>query len=92
VPDTAPLVTIADAVPRTVSRIEGAIVSIEVAPQEGPCELIARISDGTGVLDGVFMGRRIIPGITPGARIGLQGTVVAAVEAPRIFNPAYELL
>ena len=85
-------VAIRDAVTRAVARIEGTVVSIQVAPLEGPCELVARIDDGTGILDSVFMGRRVIPGIEPGVHIGVHGTVVAADEAPRIFNPVYELL
>ena len=50
-----------------------------------------QLDDGSGRIDAVFMGRRSIPGIEPGARLTLEGTVCAAQALPRMFNPRYEL-
>lgn len=87
----ADTVTIADAAPRTVVRLCGRIAHIVVSPAQGPSQLVARIDDGTGVVDVVFMGRRSIPGIEPGQRIAVEGRVVMGDEAPCIYNPRYEL-
>lgn len=82
---------IADAAARTVVRVCGRIAHVEVAPLQGPSQLIARVDDGTGVLDAVFMGRRLIPGIRPGQRLSIEGRVVADQAGLRIYNPRYEL-
>lgn len=87
----ADTVTIAEAAPRTVVRLCGRISHIEVSPAQGPSQLIARIDDGTGVVDAVFMGRRSIPGIEPGQHIAVEGRVVPEPGAARIYNPRYEL-
>jgi RecJ-like exonuclease len=87
----ADTVTIANAAPRTVVRLCGRISHIEVSPSQGPSQVVARIDDGTGVVDAVFMGRRLIPGIEPGQHISIEGRVVPDAEAPRIYNPRYEL-
>lgn len=82
---------IAQASARTVIRVCGRIAHVEVAPLQGPSQLVARIDDGTGVLDAVFMGRRLIPGIRPGQRLAIEGRVVADESGMRIYNPRYEL-
>ena len=70
--DAAPPVpaatSVSEAVNRTVVRICGRIAYIEVAAQQGPAQVLASIDDGTGAVEAVFMGRRIIPGIRPGKR------------------------
>ena len=82
---------IASARPREVATLAGRVVSIEVQPHNGAPSLTVRISDGTGVADAVFMGRREIPGVTPGAHVTVSGRVSAADTAPRLFNPRFEL-
>lgn len=82
---------VADAADRTVVRICGRISHVEVAPLQGPAQLLASIDDGTGAVEVVFMGRRIIPGIRPGQLIGVTGRLVTEGGARRIYNPRYEL-
>ncbi len=77
---------------RTVTRLEGRIAAIQVEPQEGPCQLIARVEGEGSLVDAVFMGRRVIPGIEPGARLAIEGMLTEHDGVPCIFNPRYELL
>lgn len=83
--------TIAAAEPREIVTVGGRVVSIEVQPRNAAPTLTARISDGTGAIDAVFLGRRDIPGVTPGAHITVSGCVTAAQTAPRLFNPRFEI-
>lgn len=89
---TSTYAPIAGVVERSLARVCGRIISIQVEPKGVAPTLTVRVSDGTGRIDAVFMGRRSIPGIEPGQRIGLEGRVCAAQAAPRMFNPRYELL
>lgn len=82
---------ISELAPRSVARVGGRISSVEVSPADGPAELIARVSDGTGTLQVVFMGRRLVAGVHAGQQITIEGRVVDSHEGPRIFNPRYEL-
>lgn len=71
--------------------VHGRVASVRVEPGDAaPC-LTARVQDDTGVIDAVFMGRREILGIEPGAVIDLQGRVSAGESTSRMYNPAYVL-
>jgi hypothetical protein len=83
--------SVAESADRAVVRVCGRIAYVEVAPQQGPARLLASVDDGTGSLEAVFMGRRIIPGIRPGQRISIEGRIVTEGGVRRIYNPRYEL-
>ncbi|WP_062079323.1 OB-fold nucleic acid binding domain-containing protein [Demequina globuliformis] len=87
----ADVVPISAARARTEASVRGRIVSIRVEPRDAAPQLTARIDDGSGRLDVVFMGRREVPGIEPGAIVSVHGRVSAAEALPRIFNPEYTL-
>lgn len=82
---------IAEVPARVIAQIEGRIVSIHVEPADVAPTLVARVDDGTGQLDAVFLGRRSIDGIEPGRVLALEGRVSVANGRPRIYNPRYEL-
>lgn len=82
---------ISDLHPRDMATVEGRIVAITVVPQDSAPRLTARIDDGTGRIDAVFMGRRAIAGIEPGARVCVAGRVCEAEAAPRLYNPRFEI-
>ncbi len=77
---------------RAIARLRGRIVSIEVEPLDAPPQLTVRIQDSWGRLDAIFMGRRSIPGIEPGAVVAVEGRVCESESIPRLFNPKYELV
>ncbi|WP_061962221.1 OB-fold nucleic acid binding domain-containing protein [Demequina flava] len=83
--------SISSAAPRTIAAVRGRIVSIRIEPRDAAPQLTARIDDGTGRMDVVFMGRREIPGVEPGAMMSVEGRVSDAEDLPRIFNPQYTL-
>jgi len=59
----------------------------------GTSVLACEVTDSTGELTAVFLGRAHIVGIEPGRRIRLHGKVgVGADGRPTMTNPAYELL
>jgi hypothetical protein len=55
--------------------------------------LACQVTDSTGEVSAVFLGRAHIAGIEPGNRIRLEGKVgIGADGRPTMINPAYELL
>ncbi|WP_062133485.1 OB-fold nucleic acid binding domain-containing protein [Demequina aestuarii] len=82
---------ISDLQPRAMAAISGRIVSIQVEPRDAAPKLTARVDDGTGRVEAVFMGRRAIAGVEPGARIRLEGRICASDALPRLYNPRFEL-
>lgn len=82
---------IAELQPRDVAAVSGRIVSIRVEPRDAAPSLTARVDDGTGRVEAIFMGRRAIAGVEPGARIRLEGRVCSTDAMPRLYNPRFEL-
>lgn len=76
---------------RRRSTVTGKVLWVEVSAKDGDPFLVARLTDGTGSVDCVFLGRRTIPGIEPGAVIAAEGMVTVRRGALTIFNPRYEL-
>ena len=77
--------------PRSLEHTGGRISYIEVSPHDAPARLIVRLVDPTGSVDLVFLGRRVVAGLEPGATVCVEGRVAAGEDVPRIFNPRYEL-
>lgn len=77
--------------PRDVVAVRGRIVSIQVEPRDAAPTLTARVDDGTGRVEAVFMGRRAIAGVEPGAKIRLEGRVCESDALLRLYNPRFEL-
>jgi hypothetical protein len=73
-------------------RVGGEVRSVRIVPRAGAPELEVTVSDGRGMIVGVFLGRRKIAGLSPGRRVAFEG--VAARDGKRylVFNPIYELL
>jgi amino acid transporter len=98
-PDTAtPDITVDGAVPigsvaeRQRVRIAGRVHALRVQPWSGQPTLECTITDGTGRLTVVFLGRRRIAGIEPGARLVIDGMVGTRGGQLVILNPDYRLL
>src|SRR3989442_3496695 len=68
-------VRIADASVRDRAKIAGVIKRITVFPMQGHESLEALISDGTGEMTVVFMGRRGISGLSLGTRVVVEGVL-----------------
>jgi len=95
--DTLPRVSVKEWTPigelraRAIETTGGRVSYVEVSPHDAPARLTVRVVDGSGAIDCVFLGRRMIAGLEPGATVGLVGRVAPTSDVPVIFNPRYEL-
>jgi cytochrome c-type biogenesis protein CcmE len=71
-------------------KIAGVVKRMTVTPVQGSESLEAVISDGTGEVSVVWMGRRAIPGLTLGTRIVVEGVVAGDRGGRRMVNPTFE--
>ncbi|MBR7829538.1 OB-fold nucleic acid binding domain-containing protein [Actinospica sp. MGRD01-02] len=71
--------------------ILGTLRTVTFQPRAGVPALQAELWDGTGAVTVVFLGRRAIPGITPGRAIKVRGRITALGGQRVIYNPIYEL-
>ena len=93
--DAAPQQTawtpIGDVKTRAIEKTGGRISYIVVSPNDAPARLTLRVVDSSGAIDCVFLGRRLIAGLEPGATVGIEGRVAPGDDVQVIFNPRYEL-
>lgn len=81
---------IRDAESRSVVRIAGIVEALRVRPRQGVPQIEAQISDGTGSVTAVWLGRRSIPGLALGVRMVIEGRLATHKEMPEIVNPTFE--
>jgi RecG-like helicase len=81
---------IADAPIRSRAKIAGVVRRITVRPVEGYESLEALISDGTGEVEVVWMGRRSIPGLSLGTHVVVDGVLGEQRGQVRMVNPTFE--
>jgi hypothetical protein len=75
---------------RSRAKIAGVVRRITVRPLEGNESLEALISDGSGEVEVVWMGRRSIPGLSLGTRVVVDGVVGKLRGQLRMVNPTFE--
>jgi len=83
---------IADATFRNRARLAGKVQSMDVQSRSGAPSLGLRLTDGTGSMIVVFVGRRRIPGISVGTRLIVDGMVGERAGRLAMLNPLYELV
>jgi RecG-like helicase len=83
---------IADAPARSRAKVAGVVRRITVRPVEGYESLEALLSDGTGEIEVVWMGRRSIPGLSLGTKIVVDGVVGESRGQRRMVNPTFEFV
>lgn len=76
--------------PRTVARVAGVVEGIRVRPREGVPAIEAVVTDGSGRVTAVWLGRRTLPGLTIGTRMVLEGRLGGNPTALQVVNPRYE--
>ena len=77
---------------RNRAILEGRVRSVYVGPVSGSPALEAELYDETGGITLVFLGRRAIPGIEPGARMRVSGMIGEMEGYLAMSNPSYVLL
>lgn len=83
---------IADAPDRERVRLRGTLRTVTLRPRGGVPALEAELTDGSGVLIVVWLGRRRIAGIAPGRAIQVDGRIGAGEGGRIMYNPRYELI
>jgi hypothetical protein len=83
---------VSELVPRSLARVSGTLRSVTLRPRAGVPALVAELYDGTGVLSIVWLGRRTIPGISPGRLLMATGRILVDDDRPSMYNPRYQLL
>lgn len=83
---------VAEVVLRRRAVVSGTVTALTYRPRSQSPALVARLSDGTGSLELIFLGRREVAGIEPGRRLVAHGMVYDDHGRPAMFNPGYRLL
>lgn len=83
---------IADIVPRERVELGGTLSSVTYPPVSQTPLLRARLFDGTGSVELVFLGRRSVPGIEPGQRLRATGTPISEGRGFVLYSPAIDLV
>ena len=83
---------ITDAPDRERVRLRGTLRTVTLRPRGGVPALEAELTDGSGVLTVVWLGRRRIAGIAPGRAIQIEGRIGSAEGGRIMYNPRYELI
>lgn len=78
--------------PRHTACVCGTVRTVTLPPRRSVPALVAEVWDGKGAVNLVWVGRRAIGGIEPGAFLRARGRVAMAKGVPTIFNPSYEII
>src|SRR6478609_3616147 len=73
-------------------RLRGTLRTVTLRPRGGVPALEAELSDGTGSITIVWLGRRRITGIAPGRSLSVEGRIGMHDGQPILYNPRYELI
>lgn len=77
---------------RHVVELVGTVRALDVQDEEGHRALRAQLSDDSGSVTLLWMGRVAIPGVEVGRKLRVAGRIAQVDGAATIFNPRYELL
>ena len=83
---------IRDCVGGSTTTVTGRLRSVTLRPVAKAPAVEAELWDGTGRLTLLFLGRRRIPGITPGRHVVVHGRPIVRDGETAMVNPRYELL
>jgi hypothetical protein len=87
-----PVVPIAEVRWRQRARVAGRVRSMRIQPWGGAPTLECTLVDATGGIAVVFLGRREVAGIHPGACLAVEGMVGEHNGRLAILNPAYDFV
>ena len=87
-PGAAPISSLSH---RGRAEVAGRVHTVKIKPLEQGSILACTITDATGELTALFYGRTHIPGLGPGSKVRLRGTITTSKTGAVMINPAYEL-
>ncbi|MCS6710516.1 OB-fold nucleic acid binding domain-containing protein [Brachybacterium sp. EF45031] len=73
-------------------RLLGFVSSQVVQPAGAPPSVEIDLTDGTGTITVVWLGRERITGLGPGSRIAVEGFAALRGHSRVMYNPRYEIL
>ena len=82
---------IGEAKPRTLARVAGIVEGIRVRPREGLPAIEAVVTDGSGTVTAVWLGRRSLSGLSLGRKVILEGRLAGDPRSMQLMNPRYEV-
>jgi RecG-like helicase len=88
-PEAKDISSVAD---RQLITVRGVVNTLEMKPREGIPWLEAELSDGSGSITLVWMGRREVPGVKAGRELKVQGRLATSNGRRLLYNPRYELV
>jgi hypothetical protein len=88
----APLTSICDVELRRRVKVAGSVRSMRIQPWAGVATLECTIVDDTAGVTIVFLGRRKVAGVEPGAGIVVEGMVGEHHGRLAILDPDYDLI
>ena len=83
---------IRDCVGGRTTTVSGRLRSVTLRPVAKAPAVEAELWDGTGRMTLLFLGRRRIPGISPGRHVVVHGRPIVRDGETSMVNPRYELL
>jgi len=83
---------IAPGTDREFVTLAGTVAAVTLRPRATVPALVAQVYDGSLTVQLVWLGRRRIVGIEPGAYVKVSGLLCRPDGVPTIYNPAYELV
>lgn len=92
VAESAGATRIGDVQDRQWASLRGSITVLTMKPRSGTAWLEAELSDGSGTITLIWMGRRAIPGVLAGRELTVRGRVSYVDGQRRLYNPLYELI
>lgn len=84
--------TIAGCTGRQRVVLRGTIRTVTLPAESEYPRLEAEFEDGSGTLTLVWMGRRVVRGITAGTVLRVAGRLSTHRGRPALYNPSYELV
>lgn len=85
-------VSIAECTPRTCVRIGGIVTQTQTGDGAQSRQFSATVSDDTGQVQLIWLGRAMVPGVVPGVLLLARGTVGTDRHGQmRIFDPQYSI-
>lgn len=84
--------TVADITDRRKVRLLGFVSSMVVHPRSAAPSVEVDVTDGTGTITVIWLGREKISGIEPGTRLSIAGFAAVRGHHRVLYNPRYEIL
>ena len=80
---------IKDVEPRSVAKVAGVVEVLRVRPREGVQAFEADITDGTGTVTAIWLGRPMVSGVSIGVRVMVEGRMGGEPKRLQVMNPTF---